>query len=103
MKAENIAKLLGKDTFLVSVMHVNNETGVLQPVFEVAEALRAEKEVFFHVDAAQGFGKELDGLTRLSQLEAKRVVFAGNLLKGLPHICGGGLRFWKAAERASPT
>ncbi len=49
------------DTLLVSVMQVNNETGVRQPVEEIAESL-AGLPVFFHVDAAQGFGKELDAL-----------------------------------------
>ena len=44
------------DTILVSVMHVNNETGMIQPIEEIAEAL-ADKELFFHVDAAQSAGK----------------------------------------------
>ncbi|MBI1357379.1 MAG: aminotransferase class V-fold PLP-dependent enzyme [Acidobacteria bacterium] len=49
------------DTLAVSLMHVNNETGVMQPIGEVAAALRGS-EAFFHVDAAQGFGKELESL-----------------------------------------
>jgi cysteine desulfurase len=49
---------LRADTLLVSVMHVNNETGVVQPVDEIADALE-DHPPFFHVDAAQGFGKEL--------------------------------------------
>ena len=48
------------DTLLVSVMHVNNETGVVQPVAEVAELL-GDHPAYFHVDGAQGFGKELEG------------------------------------------
>ena len=49
------------DTLLVSVMHVNNETGVVQPVEEIASALD-DHGAFFHVDAAQGFGKILPPL-----------------------------------------
>ena len=58
---DDIVAALKPDTLLVSVMHVNNETGVRQPVGEIADAL-ADHESFFHVDAAQGFGKELDAL-----------------------------------------
>lgn len=59
--AEDIAAAVQPDTVLVSVMHVNNETGVRQPIAEIAEAL-AEHNTYFHVDAAQGFGKELEAL-----------------------------------------
>ncbi len=45
------------DTLLVSLMQVNNETGVIQPIVEVAEGLDGSETVF-HVDAAQGFGRE---------------------------------------------
>ncbi|MDT0634879.1 cysteine desulfurase DndA [Spectribacter hydrogenoxidans] len=49
------------DTLLVSVMHANNETGVVQPVAKVAEML-SDHPAFLHTDAAQGFGKDLDTL-----------------------------------------
>jgi len=44
------------DTALVSVMHVNNEIGVIQPIAEIGKLCRARK-IFFHVDAAQAVGK----------------------------------------------
>lgn len=55
---EAVKSRLRPDTLLISVMHVNNETGVIQPLDEIADLL-AESEAFFHVDAAQGFGKDL--------------------------------------------
>ena len=58
---EQVAAALRPDTLLVSTMHVNNETGVLQPLAEVAEVL-AGHDAFWHVDAAQGYGKDLDAL-----------------------------------------
>ncbi|WP_245296897.1 MULTISPECIES: cysteine desulfurase DndA [Rhodomicrobium] len=58
-----IRAALRPDTSLVSVMHVNNETGTRQPIEEIAGALDGHA-AYFHVDAAQGFGKDLDGLDR---------------------------------------
>ena len=45
-----------EDTLLVSLMHANNETGVIQPVKEIGDVL-AEKGVLFHTDATQSCGK----------------------------------------------
>lgn len=49
------------DTLVVSVMHSNNETGVLQPVAEACAAAHAVGALF-HTDAAQTFGKEVTAL-----------------------------------------
>lgn len=59
--AEELLSAIRPDTLLVSVMQVNNETGIRQPIEEIAEGLRGSS-VLFHVDAAQGFGKENDAL-----------------------------------------
>lgn len=58
---ERLADALRPNTLLVSTMQVNNETGVLQPLTEVAEIL-SNHDAWWHVDAAQGFGKELEQL-----------------------------------------
>jgi cysteine desulfurase len=55
---EALQAALRTDTLLVSLMHVNNETGVRQPLEAYASVLEGH-DAFFHVDAAQGFGKEL--------------------------------------------
>lgn len=59
--ADSIRDSLRTNTALVSIMHVNNETGVIQPIAEIADALE-DHPAYFHVDAAQGFGKELEML-----------------------------------------
>ena len=52
------------DTILVSIMAVNNEIGVVQPIAEIGELLRS-KNILFHVDAAQATGKINIDLSKL--------------------------------------
>ena len=57
---EALKAAIRPDTILISVMFVNNEIGVIQPVAEIGEICR-EKGIVFHVDAAQATGKvEID-------------------------------------------
>jgi len=53
---EELKKALREDTLVVSVMTVNNEIGVIQPIKEIGAICR-ERSIFFHTDAAQAFGK----------------------------------------------
>lgn len=53
---EELEKAITPETALVSVMMVNNEIGVLQPIKEIG-ALCRKRKVFLHTDAAQAFGK----------------------------------------------
>lgn len=58
VSADAVAAALRSDTLLVSVMQANNETGVRQPLENICDVLQ-KHEAFLHVDAAQGFGKEI--------------------------------------------
>lgn len=58
VSAEAVLKAVRDGTFLVSVMHVNNETGAIQPIAEIAKALNSHPTVL-HTDSAQGYGKDL--------------------------------------------
>jgi cysteine desulfurase len=61
INADHIIDKIRDDTLLISLMHVNNETGIIQPIDEVANKI-INKDIFFHVDAAQSFGKIIDVL-----------------------------------------
>ena len=53
---QQLKDALREDTLVVSVMAVNNEIGVIQPITKIG-ALCRERGIFFHTDAAQAFGK----------------------------------------------
>jgi cysteine desulfurase len=61
VEPDAVRAALRPETLLVSIMHANNETGVLQPVSAIADTL-GDHPALFHVDAAQGFGKEVPSL-----------------------------------------
>ncbi len=55
---QELERAVRKDTILVSIMHVNNEIGSVQPVAEAGALIqRCNPQTLFHVDAVQGFGK----------------------------------------------
>ncbi len=69
---------LRPDTILVSIMAVNNEIGVIQPIAEIGELLRG-KGILFHVDAAQATGKiDID----LSMLKVDLMSFSAHKTYG---------------------
>jgi cysteine desulfurase len=53
---ESLANSIRIDTILVSIMHANNEIGTIQPIKELAK-IAHEKNILFHTDAVQSFGK----------------------------------------------
>ena len=75
---EQLESALREDTVLVSIMHVNNEIGIIQDIAAIGEMLRARK-VIFHVDAAQSAGKiAID----LSELKVDLMSFSGHKIYG---------------------
>lgn len=54
---DDLKEKLMKDTVIVSIMHVNNEMGAIQPIEEIAKIVRERSRAFYHVDAVQSFGK----------------------------------------------
>lgn len=64
VEPDEVKRRRRQDTLLVSIMHANNETGVLQPVEEVGRLLEGTATLF-HIDAAQTYGKEVDLLDRI--------------------------------------
>ena len=75
---EKLKAAIRPDTILVSIMMVNNEIGVIHPVWEIAELCR-EKGIIFHCDAVQGAGRiEID----LSKLKADLLTITAHKLYG---------------------
>ena len=64
ISVDNLLSKVKKETLLVSVMHVNSETGIIQPVAEIGQALKGT-EVYFHIDATQSFGKLNEEIRKL--------------------------------------
>ena len=58
VNCEDVLNAVRKDTILVSIMHVNNETGAIHPVAEIGRNLKEKHpKVIFHVDGVQAYGK----------------------------------------------
>lgn len=75
---QKLAQALQQDTILVSIMHANNEIGVIQDIAAIGELLR-NKGIVFHVDAAQSAGKlAID----MSQLAVDLMSFSGHKIYG---------------------
>ena len=97
---DELRKALRKDTILVSVMAVNNETGVIQPIDEIADVLKDYPKVYFHSDIVQGIGKvdipfnKIDLITftshKIHGLKGTGCLIKNKSISLLPLNSGGG-------------
>ena len=98
-----LKEAMNAETILVSVMHVNNEIGAIEPVEEISKYIKSiNPEVVFHVDAIQSFGKLMIyprkmGIDLLSVSGHKihgpkgiGFLYASSKIKLKPIIFGGG-------------
>ena len=75
---DDVKKALRPDTILLSLMHVNNETGAINDVFEISKLAKSEG-IIFHIDAAQSAGKlDLD----VQVLQADLISFCAHKVYG---------------------
>ena len=96
IKAEDILNKVTDQTLVVCVMHVNNETGMIQPVKEIGEELD-KRGVLFHVDATQSCGKLVE---ELRMLKYNMLSFSAHKLMGPQGI--GALILKKKAYKLPP-
>lgn len=103
VRVEDIERLVNEDTSLISIIYINNETGAIQPIDEIAAVIkRIGKDIALHVDAVQAYGKlsiipknqGIDILTVSShKIHGPKGVGAIYIKKGTkvkPLILGGG-------------
>jgi cysteine desulfurase len=75
---QSILNKVRDDTLLVSIMHVNNETGIIQPVKEIGDELE-KHNILFHIDATQSCGKLVD---EIRSLKYNLLSFSAHKLQG---------------------
>lgn len=93
---EDISKNIRKETILVSVMHVNNEIGSIQPIEEIGNLLSNYPNIFFHVDGVQGIGKQT---ISLNEAKIDAYTISAHKFHGLK---GNGVIYIKEGKRIEP-
>src|SRR5699024_992013 len=102
VNVKELEQAITKETILVSIMHVNNEIGTIQPIEQIAKLLKNYKKILFHTDAVQSFSKlktpikdvdllsisghKLNGLKGTGLLYVNYGVQLVTLFSGLEHV-----------------
>ena len=88
VNSKDLERAIREDTFLISIMHANNETGIIQPIDDIA-SIAKDKNILFHTDAAQTYGKEI---AALENEDIDMISFSGHKIYGPKGIGGLILR-----------
>lgn len=98
LEMDQLRSHLSEETILISIMHVNNEIGTIQPVKEISNLLKKEKlNTVFHMDAVQSFGKVP---FNVAQLGVDLVSISGHKIHGPK---GVGSLFKRKGLKLQPT
>jgi cysteine desulfurase len=101
VQVADVEKAIRKDTTLISIMHVNNEVGAVQPIEEIGNMLKKYPNILFHVDAVQAIGKVPQSLNenrvdlcsfsahKFHGLKGTGVLFIRDGVRLLPLFSGG--------------
>lgn len=57
ISVSDVVQAIRQDTILISIMHINNEIGSIQPIEEIGQIAKKHPKLLFHVDYVQGLGK----------------------------------------------
>ncbi|MDY0405325.1 cysteine desulfurase family protein [Virgibacillus sp. 179-BFC.A HS] len=107
VSVDDVEKAIREDTILISVMHVNNEIGSVQPIKEIGQVASKHPKLFFHVDNVQGFGKvpldikacQIDFCTisahKIHGLRGNGILYMNKTKKLAPLLSGGNQEFGK--------
>jgi cysteine desulfurase len=99
---DELARAIREETILVSVMHVNNEVGAIQPIEQIGQLLKQHPKIVFHVDHVQGVTKvpldlkkaHIDLCTmsahKFHGLRGAGILYLRNGIRLSPLLAGGG-------------
>lgn len=94
IELNELEQAITKETILVSIMHVNNEIGSIQPIEEIAKILKKHKSILFHTDAVQSFSK-----LKIPLKDVDLLSISGHKINGLK---GTGLLYVKSGVQIDP-